>query len=540
MIPVAQACVRERTFLPLKLRPLTLALGIIGLTTAPCEAFSANGDRATAGQLWLAQGLESRSPPPRLWGETSGGDEAFVQLTPEEDRWLRAAWAYFNGAPAPQAPPPQAPPPPQAQPAPPPVQQQPSPPQPVQQQWSGNPGGGFVPSPSDPRLLVEVRAGTNVATPWSIADQLAALLIAHRMGLIDARTFDRRATRLVDFLNWMTLTPDRMPNRFYNVDSGTALGGDLQPGIAGWSAVETGRLLLWLRIAAEEHPKFAPFIRNAVARLSVCRIISDRSQLQIATAGPDGLQTAPETGRGYDAYGAQGYRAWGMEVPVPEVQDVYPYETEILGLRFPLTEDVDNQAPLMTTPPAYLGLELGFATLGDRVDEVAGGRAADDLMAALAEVQARAYAQTGRPMGRSDFRRGEDPTTIFATALAQGYPWSVIAPDGSLRPSLALVSTRAAFALNTFADDANAALLLSLVEELYDPGTGWYEGRYETTGAYEMTRTSATNAFVMATVAYRNLGPLFPDTARPTDLQPVTQGSDGRCILPLANPSPPF
>lgn len=75
---------------------------------------------------------------------------------------------------------------------------------------------------------------------------------------------------------------------------------------------------------------------------------------------------------------------------------------------------------------------------------------------------------------------------------------------------------------------------MMLIQDLHDPDAGWFEGRYETTGAYETTLTSATNAFVMETLAHRHLGPLFPETARPTDLQPTEQGADGACRLPLA------
>lgn len=437
---------------------------------------------------------------------------------------MQAAWAYFGGPPA----------------APAPSAAWTSPP--AEAAGDSAPDGAPLTSQSTvmqptgeaQQLLVAVRSGTTVATPWSMADQITALLIARRLGYIDARTFDRRFTRMVSFLGQMQLTADGMPNRFYDVSTGAALDGSLQPGVAGWSAVDTGRLLLWLRIAAEEHPQFAPFIRRAVARLSVCRIISERGQLQLGTAGGEGIQLSPESGRGYDAYAAQGYRAWGIEVPVPAVAESYPFQTEIGGVRFAVSEDTTNQAPVMSTPPAYLGFELGFEPLGQSVDEVAGGRSAVDAMAAVAEAQAARYAESGKPTGRSDFRRGEDPTTVFGTVLAQGYPWSVSAPDGTLRAELPLVTTRAAFALNTFAEDPNAQLLLMLVEELFDPSSGWFEGRYEATGAYEETRTSATNAFVMEALAYRHLGPLYPDAARPRDLQPLAMTRDGTCRLPLS------
>jgi hypothetical protein len=458
--------------------------------------------------------------------ETASDDKATgpvlnLPFSYEEAAWFRAAWAYFYGPPPAQAPTPS----PMAV----------SPDNQNTQREASAEGGVPVPAPQAPAFLVPSRGGTNVATPWSMGDQVAALLLAHRLGLLDSREFDGRFTRLVEFFNRMPLAPGGMPNRFYDSSSGATLGGDLQPGVAGWSSVDTGRLLLWLRIASEAHPQFAPFIRNAVARLNVCRILSEDGHLQLGTVVGGEIQLSSETIRGYDAYAAQGYRAWNLDVPIPKVANTYPFEIEVHDIAFPVAEDHSTQAPVMTTPPAYLGFEFGFNLLGDDVDdEIGGGRAAEEFMRAVAEAQANRYTTTGSPTARADFRRSDDPTTLYGTILVNGYPWSVITPDGTLRADLGLISTRAAFALDAFADDPNANLLLPLVGELYDPQGGWYEGRYEQTGAYEQTRSSATNAFVMEALAYRHLGPLYPDSARPAEFQPIVPGPDGACRLPGA------
>src|SRR3712207_5327893 len=155
------------------------------------------------------------------------------------------------------------------------------------------------------------------------------------------------------------------------------LGEDLQEGVAGWSAVDTGRLLIWLRVVAEERPEYGSFIRSAVSRLSVCGVLSEDLRLQGARSGEAGTTYVAETPRGYDAYAVQGYRAWGLAAPRPEMSSG---DSEIVvdGVSFPLTKDATNMAPVMTTPPAYLGLEFAFEPLGAEPDEeVAGGRDAE-------------------------------------------------------------------------------------------------------------------------------------------------------------------
>ncbi len=444
------------------------------------------GDRAPAGDL---------STMPSASGATLD-----TPLTEEELAWAQAAWAYFAG-------------PPPAANATPPVQLA--------------PGPGLVP----------FQAGSSFATPWSMGDQLAATVLAHRLGLIDDREFDQRFSQLLAYLNRMPLAFGELPNRFYSTETGAMLGEDLAEGQAGWSAVDTGRLLIWLKIAAEQYPEFASFIANAVGRFSVCGVLSEESRLQRTRPGENGTEYAAETPRGYDSYAVQGYRAWGLDAPIPALEPAAS-EIDIDGLRFPLDLDVTAQAPIMTTPPAYMGLEFGFLTLGPLSDEeVAGGRAARDLMTAVHDLQARRLAEAGNPTARADFRRSEEPFTLYGTILVNGYAWSTVDPGGVLYPQLDLISTRAAFALDTFFDGSLVDALSALTAELHDPALGWYEGRYEATGAYETTRTSATNAFVLEALAYRHLEALFPREAWPEGLGAAISVGES-CRLPLAALSP--
>jgi hypothetical protein len=447
--------------------------------------------------------LRPEIPPPALPEEVLG--------------WARTAWAYF--APQPPAPPPA------------PATVQPA---------CCCCGQGDAPEPPPPGPgwgLAPAVAGSSFATPWSLGDELSAVLIARRLGFTDAIDFDRRLTSIIVFLNTVPLAFGELPNRFYSTQSGAMLGPDLQEGLAGWSAVDAGRLLIWLRIAAEEHPAYAAPIRNAVRRWSVCEVLSESGRLQGTTPGEAAPTFAVETARGYDAYAVQGFRAWGLDLPLPPL-DSSPFEIEVGGLRLPVQEDVTNQAPVLTTPPAYLGFEFGFEPLGEAPEEVAGGREARALLQAVHDIQESRWEEEGLPSARAEFRRLEEPYSVTGTILAGGYPWSVVAQGGAERPDLALATTRGAFALDAFFDDGFTDALALFVRDLNEPGAGWFEGRYEATGGIEGTRTSMTNAFVLEAVAHQAFGPLFPESVRPLDLAPVTRDDTGACRLPLALPSP--
>jgi hypothetical protein len=158
-------------------------------------------------------------------------------------------------------------------------------------------------------------------------------------------------------------------------------------------------------------------------------------------------------------------------------------------------------------------------------------------MTAVHDLQARRYTEAGLPTARADFRRSEEPFTLYGTILANGYPWSTVDPGGTLYSRLDLISTRAVFGLDAFFDGEAVDTLTALTADLHDPAAGWYEGRYEVTGAYEVTRTSATNAFVLEAIAYRHLEALFPREAWPEKIGAAIPVG-GSCRLPLAAPPP--
>ncbi|RYY91854.1 MAG: DUF3131 domain-containing protein, partial [Comamonadaceae bacterium] len=103
-------------------------------------------------------------------------------------------------------------------------------------------------------------------TAWNAADAIAATIAGFELKIIDAREFDLRLSRLLGFLATMDLSQGQLPNKAYNAVSGKMVGFSGQPEDIGWSAVDIGRLLLWLRIAGQRHPRFAEYADKVVLR----------------------------------------------------------------------------------------------------------------------------------------------------------------------------------------------------------------------------------------------------------------------------------
>lgn len=416
-----------------------------------------------AGAMLGGCGVVARS----LVRETTG----YVSPGPTDQARARAAWAYFRSA------------------------------------RSGQTG------------LVETSAGAGFATPATIGDQIAAAIAADRLRVIDQREFDDTISALLSFLRSAPLSNGEMPGRFYSTRTGALIDPPATTRDPGWSSVEAGRLLVWLRILADRYPVYAPYVVKAVARWQTCRAIDDGGRMRRALPSDQGFSNQTESGTGYADYAALGFRAWGETVlTTPEAREA---TVSVEGQDFPIT----GGEPLMAAPYALIGIEFGWkAPAGTALPRE---QRTETMMWAA---QTARWQRTGIATARSDFRRTSEPYVLTDAVLAGGYPWSTTDDRGRAQPELALTSTRAAFLQAMLHGGKHADRLIASVGTLYDPGAGWYEGRYEASGAYEWTRTAATNAAVLEALLYKQAGPLFPHGAS----HGGSNGGAAACSLPYA------
>jgi len=354
--------------------------------------------------------------------------------------------------------------------------------------------------------LVEAIAGAGFAMTSTIGDQIAAAVCAYRLGAIDQREFDVTVSQLLQFLAGMPLSNGELPARFYDTSSGQFIDPPEEGRDPGWSAVDLGRLLVWLRVLGAEFRQYAPFVAKIVERWDLCIALDPSGRMLRTLPGQGGMVTDFDLGSGYEVYGAQGLRAWGLQVsPLPPSTGEFSLTVE--DVEFAIGTDADPLPPLLTAPYGLLAIEFGGS-------KPAGGALAQERAQAdrLFTVQQHRSTRTGIATARSDFRRTSGPYVVIDSVLAEGTPWNTLTPGAGSRPDLALISTKAAFAMWALGS-AGASGLMESVRTLRDAGTGWFEGRYEASGGYEWTRTAATNAVVLEALLYREVGTLFPSGA---------------------------
>jgi hypothetical protein len=350
-----------------------------------------------------------------------------------------------------------------------------------------------------------------VFTVWNAADALAAVLAAHELGVIDTREFDLRLSRLLGFLGTMDLSGGQLPNKAYHAGTGKMVGFDGAEADIGWSAVDVGRLMLWLKIVGQRYPRFAEYADKVVLRWSFCDVIDDCGTLYGTARNGGQVQRYQEGRLGYEQLAAAGYAAWGFDTRT-SASWANTQEANIFGVA--IRHDARDarttgaQTPVLTMPYVLMGLELGWRAPG-------GGVEAKALGDRVYQVQEERWRREQQLTARSDYQTRAAPYVVLDSVFAAGYPWNTIGNDGREYDRLALVSTRAAFGMAALWPGEYGQKLVAGVQWMYDPDRGWFEGRYEAGGGPMANITLSTNAAVLETLLFQAKGPLYAQDASP-------------------------
>jgi len=351
-------------------------------------------------------------------------------------------------------------------------------------------------------------------TMTGIADYLAALVAARKLDIVDKKEFDHRVSSLLHFLNRMPLFMGRLPNKIYHTKSGKIIDYEGNENEVGWSAIDIGRLMIWLRIVSQQYPEFHEYIDKAILRWNFCDVIDLEGSLYTGFL-VDGKITLHQEGRlGYEEYAAMGFRAWGfspdkaeslnpLEVITMYGQDIYHDARD--------HRDDNVLSPILTLPYTLMGMEFNW----DRVDDIKSfdSRHTNSLLNHAAwqvyKVQELRYENEKIYTARTEHILNSEPYFLFDSIFANGYAWNTIGDNSKTYNNKALVSVKAAFSMNVLWDTDYTYKLMLIVEELYDPKRGWFEGRYEDSGGYEEAISSSTNATVLEALLYKKTGKLF-------------------------------
>jgi hypothetical protein len=354
-----------------------------------------------------------------------------------------------------------------------------------------------------------------LATAWNMGDYLAALNASRELGIIKETEFSDRVTRVVQFLNSMELFDRRLPNLFYNVQSGAMVNAANVPQAAGWSALDLGRLLIWLRITSQTTPALAEYIDKAVLRWTFCDVLDADGTLYAGHKTATTTEIVQEGRLGYEEYAALGFQAWGFDTRQASLLEPFG-KARIDGVQILYDSRDPRQsktyAPVVTLPHALMGIEFNWDPVNSR-HRPETKRPLAGMAQSIYDVQEARYRQEHILTARSDHPLGRAPDFVYDTIFLAGYAWNTTDVDGNFAPQEALVSTRAAFGMWALWKTGYTHSLIEATRMLNDPAKGWFEGRFEKTGGPETTVSSTTNAVVLEALLYVKSGKLFRSTS---------------------------
>ena len=371
--------------------------------------------------------------------------------------------------------------------------------------------------------LPQGAVGSDTLTMENIAGYLAALTCAKRIGVLEDIDFHKRMTKLVTWLNQMQLNSLGVPNTFYSGRTGQSLNGIGQPGEDGHSALDLGRLLIWLRIIRNEFPTHAAAVDRAVMRWNFHKLI-DADGLIYGSYYRDGRLHPFREGRfGSLQYAAKGFALWGFKVDASmSVQDtslmtindiLLPFDNryaELFPIQRPHGEPFQIGA-VTTTFPLLDGIEFRWEIPGSGQNG-SGWKTdlkSEQLARAIYEVQKSRYAKEGLITARAAHNLDRPPYFVIDSVFAMGEPFATMDKAGNSQLKQACVSTGAAFQLWAMFDDKYTDQLMDSVKSLFDQYGGWYAGFYEDGGAPNKAIALNDNAVILESLAFVLGGSLY-------------------------------
>jgi len=352
-------------------------------------------------------------------------------------------------------------------------------------------------------------------TLWDTASYLGGLVAVRELGIIEKKTFDDRFIPFLKTLNNMELYRGEVPNKVYHTRTAKKVDYTNKPGEIGYSALDIGRFLIWMKIIKERYPEYGDAIDSALLRWNYCHIVNKHGALY----GAHGKKGKPtiyvQEGRlGYEEYAAKGFGLWGFNTERASKPE--PYEViKLFGHQVPY----DSRDPRSLKAHNYVvaesyvldGIELNWDTPLDRKSNNRTHTVPwmADFAQRIYKVQEARYLHTGILTARTEHQLATSPYFVYDTIYTDGYAWNTITESGKYVPKYSAIALKGAMGMWGLWDTPYTDLLFDAVSDLYDENKGFYEGRFENGTGLINTFTANNNGIILEVLLYKEQGKLL-------------------------------
>lgn len=352
-------------------------------------------------------------------------------------------------------------------------------------------------------------------TMWDTASYLGALVSAYELKIINKSDMDVKLSLIFNTLNKLDLFQGMLPNKVYNTITAKKVNYINKPGEIGWSALDLGRLLIWLKIIKERYPEHSNAIDNILLKWNFSKILDEEGTMYGASIDKEKKISFPQEGRlGYEEYSAKGFQLWGFNTNKSSKLEPFDF-IQIYGIDIPY----DTRDPRKFIAHNYVvcesyildAIEMNLDLVSDKSndDNYSSDRYLSDFSQRIYDVQESRYKNTGILTARTEHQLDSAPYFVYDTIYTDGFPWNTISEDGKYQPQFSAVALKAALGLWVLWETDYTNLLFDRVSDLYDPEKGFYEGVYENGNGLIKTFTANNNGIMLEALLYKTQGKIL-------------------------------
>jgi hypothetical protein len=346
-----------------------------------------------------------------------------------------------------------------------------------------------------PTGLVSSAADFPATTMWDVGSQLAGMVAARELNLLDSQPFDQWMQQTLGSLAKIPLYHNELPNKAYNAKTLIPVNyGQLdKPQEIGFSSLDLARLVQWLTIISHRYPQHAAASQAVIQRWNLSRLVKEGELM--GTEARKGEETWNQEGRvGYEQYAAYGLKNIGILAPKAADPTLQVEFVNVMGVEVP-TDKRKTYHNYVTSEPYILdGLETGFQALPP------------DYAGRILQAQQKRYQQTHQLTAWSEDNLDKEPWFVYNCIFVNGEPWKTLDSSGKDATVFRGSSVKAAIGWHMLFQNTYTEKVYKGMRWLADPKRGVFAGFYEETQQPNRALTVNTNGIVLEALLYRRVG----------------------------------
>ncbi len=347
--------------------------------------------------------------------------------------------------------------------------------------------------------LVNSADGFPSVTLWDQSTAISAVIAAYQLELINEIEFTAKINQTLDTLANLPLYKNELPNKAYNAKTLIPVNYNnvKKKAAIGWSAIEIGRMALWLKIIANKYPEFKTQAEAVWQSWDTKRLIQDG--YLYGTSVFNGEEQYNQEGRlGYENYAAWGLKLWGLNVDQALDYQNKAAFVNLYGVDVPYDlRDAQNSGDnnYVLSEPYFLdGIETGFQALP---------KAYSDRILAAQEAR---YQATQQLTAIAEDNLDRNPYFVHNTLYVNDQPWGTITDTGENYNHLRFLSSKAVVGWHVLYNTEYTQRLFNFVQDKLISQNGLYNGYYETFKEPNKALTANNNGIILEALLYKQVG----------------------------------